>query len=94
MKLALHPDAAKLFDIESSPFRSFLIRRSPWLIAIFVILTPNMFGGVVNFLYNRNIVTKKGPDGFDVGIEALRDVSWYVNATFFPMVQQSSFTLR
>ncbi len=80
LKLALHPSAAKLFDIESTPLRSFLLRRSPWLLAILIILTPNMFGGFMNLTYNRSVVMDT-----ELGKAKLGDVSILINAIFFPL---------
>ncbi len=83
LKLALHPNAAKLFDIASSPFRSFIVRRSPWVVAIFIILTPNMLGGVLNYSYNYDVVM--GGSKSTENADALGRVSMVINAIFFPL---------
>jgi serine/threonine protein kinase len=79
LKLALHPEAASLFDFSADPLRWKLLNLSPWILATFVILTPNLLGGLLNFLYNNFQVMHT--DEMRAG---LCKVSWYVNLTFFP----------
>lgn len=52
LKLALHPDAARLFDPEPSSWLGWFSRRSPWLVAAVAILVPNAIAGVYGFIYN------------------------------------------
>jgi eukaryotic-like serine/threonine-protein kinase len=79
LKLALYPKAAELFDVMSSRKRSWIMRRSPWIVATAIILTPNVLGGFLNFQYNYNeVVTEGMKDGLVL-------VSWFTNPTFFPM---------
>lgn len=80
LRLALHPNAAALFDIRNSVLRSRLLNLSPWLLATLIILVPNIVGGIINFLYNYNQVmtTPAMKDG-------LVQISWFVNLTFFPL---------
>lgn len=52
LKLALYPDAARLFDPEPASWQGWLMRRSPWLIAGLIILVPNAIAGVYGFIYN------------------------------------------
>jgi len=76
--LALHPDAALMFDLSHSPLRSKLLKLSPWLLATLIILLPNIAGGLLNFQYNyHQIMTPEMRVG-------LSRVSWFVNLTFFP----------
>ncbi len=79
LKLALHPEAASLFDFQADPLRWKLLNLSPWILATILILTPNILGGLLNFLYNNFQVMHT--DEMRAG---LCEVSWYVNLTFFP----------
>lgn len=53
LRLALHPDAADLFDPDERSIRARLSRCSPWLVAAAAILLPNIAAGVFNYLYNH-----------------------------------------
>ena len=53
LKLALHPEAAKMFDPDKDSWRGWLMRRSPWLITGLIILVPNLLAGVYGYLYNE-----------------------------------------
>ncbi|MEO1529345.1 MAG: serine/threonine-protein kinase [Planctomycetota bacterium] len=53
LKLALHPEAARLFDPEDGTWQRWLSRRSPWWIAALVILVPNAIAGVFGRIYNQ-----------------------------------------
>ncbi len=80
LRLALHPEAAWLFDIGSSFIRSKLLNLSPWLLATLIILLPNIFGGLLNFQYNyfQVMPTPEMRSG-------LIRISWVVNLVFFPL---------
>ena len=78
LRLAMHPEAARLFDFGPSSFRSRILKISPWLVATFIILLPNIAGGLLKFQYNnRQVMT----DEMRLG---LARISWFVNLTFFP----------
>ncbi|QDV87663.1 serine/threonine-protein kinase [Planctomycetes bacterium TBK1r] len=51
--LALHPDAAQLFDPEPESWQGWLSRQSPWWVAATLILVPNAIAGVYGFFYNN-----------------------------------------
>lgn len=79
LKLTLHPQAAALLEIERSPWRSFILKRSPWLVAIVLILTPNIVGGFLNYQYNyHQVMTEEMRNG-------LERLSWFINLFFFPL---------
>ena len=52
LKLALFPDAAKIFDPDQHSWRGWLMRQSPWIVAGFLILAPNILAGIYGFFYN------------------------------------------
>ncbi|TWT94469.1 Serine/threonine-protein kinase PrkC [Stieleria varia] len=52
LKLALHPDAARLFDPDPDSWQGWLMRRSPWLVAAVVILVPNVLAMIYGYYYN------------------------------------------
>lgn len=79
LRLTLHPDAAWLFDIQESPLRLFVLNQSPWLVAIVLILTPNIIGGFLNYQYNYHQVMT---ESMRQGLERL---SWFINLFFFPL---------
>lgn len=79
LKLTLHPQAANLFDMAPGTWREFVLKRSPWLVAIVLILTPNIVGGFLNFQYNYyQVMTEEMRDG-------LEKLSWFINLFFFPL---------
>ncbi|MCS7469795.1 serine/threonine protein kinase [Stieleria sp. ICT_E10.1] len=51
--LALHPDAAQLFDPEPESWQGWLSRQSPWWVAATMILVPNAIAGLYGFFYNN-----------------------------------------
>ncbi len=79
LRLALHPQAARLFDPGESSWTTWILNRSPWLVACIVILLPNMAGGAFNYQYNLHEV---------IGLDrenGLKLVSRWINLTFFPL---------
>ena len=80
LRLALHPDAATLFDPNDRSFAAWIHRLSPWWIAILLILVPNIAAGIFNYLYNQ----------IEVGLtpemqNGLRRTSVVVNSIAFPI---------
>ncbi|QEF96860.1 Serine/threonine-protein kinase PrkC [Stieleria maiorica] len=57
--LALHPDAAQLFDPEPESWHGWLSRQSPWWVAATTILVPNAIAGVYGFFYNQQDTLEK-----------------------------------
>ncbi|MEL6106559.1 MAG: serine/threonine protein kinase, partial [Planctomycetota bacterium] len=53
LKLALHPDAARLFDPENGTWQRWLTQQNPWWVASLVILVPNLIAGVFGRIYNE-----------------------------------------
>jgi len=82
LRLAIHPEAAALFDPGENALRVRALKISPWLIACLVILIPNMVAGYCNYKYNHaEVITKEMP-ALQAGLDR---VSWVVNLTFFPL---------
>ncbi len=79
LRLAMHPEAAVLFDPGESTINSRVARLSLWLVACAIILLPNVAGGFFNYQYNE-LEVMKTPER----MEGLANVSWWVNLTFFP----------
>ncbi len=79
LRLALHPEAAELFEPNPNSWTAWLMRRSPWWVTIVVILLPNMAAGRFHYLYNFNeIMTETTQSGLDA-------LSYQINLTFFPI---------
>lgn len=51
--LAMHPEAARLFDPEPDSWHGWFSRRSPWLVTAVVILVPNAIAGAFGWYYNK-----------------------------------------
>jgi hypothetical protein len=80
LRLALHPNAAKLFDPGETSFRWRLTKISPWILAGLVILLPNVAAGVFNYVYNKNEV------GLSPEMKAsLGNVATWVNCIAYPL---------
>tara|TARA_R110002049_G_scaffold2750_2_gene21531 strand:- start:338765 stop:341035 length:2271 start_codon:yes stop_codon:yes gene_type:complete len=68
LRLALHPDAAVIFEPEQDSPRYRVLGVSPWLIAGAVILVPNIAAAIFNFYYNQRELLTVHPEmkeGFD-----------------------------
>ena len=62
LKLALHPDAAKLFDPDAESWKTKILKWSPWIVPSVVLFVPNLFVMLFNFLYNQAaLLGKHGP---------------------------------
>ncbi len=82
LRLAIHPDAAALFDPGENALRVRALKISPWLIACLVILIPNMVAGYCNYTYNHDEVITEEMSALQDGLDR---ISWVVNLTFFPL---------
>ncbi len=82
LRLAIHPEAAALFDPGENALRVRALKVSPWLIACLVILIPNMVAGYCNYRYNHDEVITKEMSALQDGLD---HISWMVNLTFFPL---------
>jgi serine/threonine protein kinase len=83
--LALHPDAARIFDPDPGTWQGWLSRRSPWWVAALVILTPNAIAGVYGYAYNY--ADTLGPLFRRIaGLEStFQTLSTGINAVAFPL---------
>jgi serine/threonine protein kinase len=79
LRLALHPEAASLFDPGESSLRSRLTRLSPWLVAGTAILVPHIAAGVFNYLYNQQEILDKRM------LEGLDKIAFCVNLVAYPL---------
>lgn len=53
--LAMHPQAARLFDPEPGSRHDWVSRRSPWLVTAMIILVPNLIAGAFGLYYNAKV---------------------------------------
>ena len=53
LRLALHPEAATLFDPEPRSWRRRVLQFSPWLVAALAVLLPNFAAAIFNYCYNE-----------------------------------------
>ena len=79
LRLALHPEAADLFDPGEKSFRAWVSRRSPWVIAGLLILIPNIAAGLFNYEYNELEVTET-----PAMKASLARISWWINSFAYP----------
>ncbi len=79
LSLALHPEAAELFDPAEDSMVARLAKVSPWLVAVAAILLPNIAGGVFNYDYNhQEILDSEMRDG-------LNKIAICVNLVAYPL---------
>lgn len=79
LRLALHPEAAGLFDPDEASLRSRLTRISPWLVAGTAILLPNIAAGVFNYMYNHQEILDERM------LEGLDRIAFCVNSVAYPL---------
>ena len=68
LRLALHPDAAVIFEPDQQSLQNRILGVSPWLVAGSVILVPNIAAAIFNFYYNQRELLAIHPEmkpGFD-----------------------------
>jgi len=80
LRLALHPEAAGIFDPDPRSLATRLAQLSPWLVIGAVLFLPNVAAGMFNFQYNAREIIGRHPGMVD----DFRQLSYIVNATFFP----------
>ncbi|MDM4016849.1 serine/threonine-protein kinase [Roseiconus lacunae] len=85
LKLALNPEAARIFDPDPNSPLAWLGRRSPWLITSAIILIPNALAGVYGYFYNF----KDTLGNLFQEVEGLRStfetLSFCINSVAFPL---------
>ncbi len=81
LRLALYPEAARLFDPPERSWASRCTRVSPWLIAAAFILLPNIAAGAFNYLYNYVEIIGRHPE-LKPRFFALATT---INSVFFPL---------
>ena len=62
LKLALHPETARLFDPDEGTIRHRILQLPPWLVPITVLLVPNLAVMAFNFGYNWTWIRKHEED--------------------------------
>jgi len=80
LRLALHPEAAGIFDPDPQSLATRLTQYSPWLVIGTVLFFPNVAAGIFNYQYNAREIIGRHPSMVD----DFRQLSYIVNATFFP----------
>ncbi len=79
LRLALHPEAAVLFDPDERSWCTRFSCVSPWLVTGTVILMPNIAAGIFNYSYNqREIMTQETQ-------HVLKNIAFYVNLIAYPL---------
>jgi hypothetical protein len=77
LRLCLHPRAAELLDVASSPWRQFVARHALWCVML-AALIPNALAGVFNSAYNQEWNEKIPRDVF-------WNIQFVVNGIAFPL---------
>ena len=89
LQLAMHPEAAALFDPPAGHLRRIALRAPTLLLIAVAVLAPNIVAGFFNYFYNDAYViqwhSEAGTDRFIDGLKPFFvGLSTIVNATFFP----------
>lgn len=61
LKLALHPEAAGIFDPDPSSWRHLVLQWPHWIVPSIVLLVPNIFVMWFNYSYNQKALVQKHP---------------------------------
>ncbi|WP_404304720.1 serine/threonine protein kinase [Neorhodopirellula lusitana] len=78
LRLAMHPEAAKLFNPDRGSISAWLMRISPWWVATIAILLPNIAAGWFNYEYNQHEI-------MDPAMRAgLDEIAVWINSIAFP----------
>lgn len=90
LHLALHPEAADLFDPPEGSWRRWALSLPTMLLIAAAVLLPNIAAGFFNYFYNeREVIQPHSPGGSLLLIEGLKPffvkLSTIVNLTFFPL---------
>lgn len=84
LRLALHPEAAKIFNADACSWRQRILSVSPWLIAAMAVLLPNIAAGIFNYFYNeREIIL--GYQDYPNLINNFQSLAVVVNTIAFPL---------
>jgi hypothetical protein len=92
LRLAMHPEAAQLFDPDPGSWQAWWSRRSPWLVTAAVILVPNTIAGAFGWYYNKEETLGAlkarlidSPDRFEAIISFFVVLSSCINLIAFPL---------
>ena len=77
LTLAIHPDAAKLFDPGQTTWRHRILQWSPWMVPMAVVLIPNIFVMGFNYWYNEDALFGKHNDAVGNPEEYIEGLKMY-----------------
>jgi serine/threonine protein kinase len=79
LTLALHPDAARLFDPGKGTWRHKVLQWSPWWVPMTVVLVPNLFTMAFNYWYNGAALLNRHSDKINRPAEFILGLKGYFN---------------
>lgn len=82
--LALHPEAARLFDPDPNSWHGWFSKRSPWTVAATMILVPNVIAGVYGGVYNW-FDTLKNLQGVEGLMDTFTMLMICINSVAYPL---------
>jgi serine/threonine protein kinase len=81
LQLALHPEAAAVFDPPENSWRRYALAAWPMTVILAAVLLPNIAAGLFNYFYNDREIIGKHPEMKNFFIA----LSTVVNLTAFPL---------
>lgn len=81
LQLALHPEAAAVFDPPQKSWRRYLLAAWPMTVILAAVLLPNIAAGLFNYFYNDREIILKHPHMKDFFVA----LSTVVNVIAFPL---------
>ncbi|MCC9602823.1 serine/threonine protein kinase [Stieleria sp. JC731] len=85
LKLALNPEAARIFDPDPNSRIAWLGRRSPWLMTSLIILVPNALAGIYGYYYNFKDTLGTLFEEVDGLRSTFETLSFCINSIAFPL---------
>ncbi|HBE65835.1 MAG TPA: protein kinase [Rhodopirellula baltica] len=79
LRLAMHPEAARLFDPKPGSWMHVLGKVSPWWLSVVSILLPNIAAGFINYFYNHSEIMPAEMRA------SLDEFAIWVNSVAFPL---------
>ncbi len=79
LRLAMHPEAARLFDPKPGSWMHMLGNVSPWWLSVVSILLPNIAAGFINYFYNHSEIM---PEEMRPSLD---EFAIWVNSIAFPL---------
>ncbi len=81
LQLALHPEAAAVFDPPPNNWRRYALAAWPLAVVLAAVLLPNIAAGLFNYFYNEREIIQKHPEMKDYFVA----LSTVVNSIAFPL---------